>query len=681
MDAVTLRTDRGIGWITIDHPPVNALSAAVRSGLADALARASADPAVRVIVLRGAGANWSAGDDITEFGRPVEGIALADLCARFAAEAKPVIAALHGAALGGGLELALAARLRLAAAGTELGLPEVSLGLVPGAGGTQRLPRLIGARAALGLMLSGLPVSAARAEEIGLVDATVDGDLDDAAEKLARAHIDGVAELPGPDERRDAPDPQLWLAAVAEARAGLGRGRLPAPGRIIDCVEAALLLPEAEGFDFERAAFGDLVATPEAAALRHAFLAERRAARQPGPDGTAPRPVVHVGVIGGGVTGAGLAAALLSAGYRVTMIERDADALAEGLALVAAHHDRAVQSGRLTAEAREAEWDRIEGSIDLQELEAADLVIEAAIDEMGETRTILADLDRVLKPGAVIAVVTARLDLAALAAGTGRPGDVIGLHVLRPVDSARLVEVAVPEGTAPEVVATAFALIRRLGKLAVRSAATPGLIGGRVAAAARAAMDGLVEAGASPYEIDRAMADWGYATGPYQAADRAGLAASGAPSMDGRLHAAGRTGRAAGQGYYSYAEGARLGREEAGVLALIAAEREARGIVARPVGMKEIQRRALAAMANEGARLVMEGVALRPSDIDAAMIAGHGFPRWRGGPMRAADQDGLLALRNDLRGYAAADGPFWEPSPLWDELIKYGKRFGDLDED
>ncbi len=307
MEPVTLRLDRGVGWITIDNPPVNALSAAVRNGLAEALARASADPSVKVIVLSAQGRNWSAGADIHEFDRPSEGIELPELCARFANEAKPVIAALHGAALGGGLELALAARLRLAAEATQLGLPEVSLGLLPGAGGTQRLPRLIGAKAALGLMLSGLPVAAERAETMGLVDAVVAGDLDAAAEKLARAHIDGVTELPTAEERREEADPLIWLAAIMDARAGLGRRRLPAPGRIIDCVEAALLLPEAEGLAFERAAFADLVATPEATALRHAFLAERRAAHQPGLEAVAARASGEVGVIGGGTAGTDIA--------------------------------------------------------------------------------------------------------------------------------------------------------------------------------------------------------------------------------------------------------------------------------------------------------------------------------------------------------------------------------------
>lgn len=681
MEPVALRQDRGIGWITIDNPPVNALSQAVRAGLDAALAAAAADAAVQVIVLTARGANWSAGADICEFDRPAAtadlGPDLPDLCARLAAGAKPVIAVLHGAALAGGLELALAARLRIAAPATRLGLPEVSLGLVPGAGGTQRLPRLIGAKAALGLMLSGLPVTAERAEALGLVDAVVEGNLEAAAERLARAHIDGLAELPGADERSVKPDAEIWLAAVAEARARLGTARLPAPGRIIDCVEAALLLPEDEGFAYERTAFAELRATSEAAALRHAFLAERRATHHPGLAGVTPRPVGDVGVIGSGANGAGIASALLGAGCRVTMIDGDAEALAQGLARVAAQHDRAVASGRLTAAAREAEWDRIEGSIDLQELDGADLLIEAAGDDVGVTRRVVADLDRVLKPGAVLAVHGSRQELAAVAAATARPGDLVGLHFVGPVETAKLLEIVVTDATAPEVAATAFALARRLGKIAVRTGGADGFISGRMIGAYRRAMDGLLEAGASPYEVDRAMAAWGFPRGPYQSADQAGLATA-PQGMDARLLAAGRRGRLSGRGYYLYAEGARMGQEDAEALALIEAERAARGIVTRPVGMQEIQRRALAALANEGARLVEERVALRPSDVDVVMLAGYDFPRWRGGPMLAADQAGLLALRNDLRRYADTDGDFWQPCGLWDELIKYGQTFASL---
>lgn len=677
MDAVTLRADHGIGWITIDSPPVNALSAAVRKGLAEALDRAAADPAIRVVILAAKGRVFSAGADIREFGAPAALPDLPSVAARLAAMDKPVIVALHGSALGGGLELALAARVRVAAPGIELGLPEVSLGLIPGAGGTQRLPRLVGAKAALGLMLSGLPVAAERAEAMGLVDAVIEGDVSEAAEKLARAHIDGIAELPGRDERRADVDPAVWLAAVAEARSGLGRVRLPAPGRIIDCVEAALLLPEDEGFVAERAAFTDLVAAPEAAALRHVFLAERRAGHLPG--GAAQGGPGHVGLVGFGPTGTALSTALLAAGTEVTLIEGDSETLAETLAEVAAHHDKAVQAGRLSAAAREAEWERIDGSTDLRELEGADFAIVTGVGGDAETGRLLAEIDHVLRHDGILAVMGDSAGLAGLAGATGRPGAVLALTTAQPFDKARVVEVGVTGETREDVVAAGFRLVRRMGRIAVRSGTAGGGIGHRVDHALRHAMDMLIAAGASPYEIDRALAEWGYSRGPYQLADEAGL--DDRNWLDAAFIAAGRRGRASGKGFYAYAEGARLGREDGDALALIAMMREARGIQARPVGMREIQRRALAAMANKGARAFEEGAAIRPSDVDVVMVADHGFPRWRGGPMCAADQAGLLGLRNDLRGYAEEGDSFWQPAGVWDELIKYGRRFADLDED
>lgn len=675
MEPVSLLSEAGICWIAFDNPPVNALSHPVRAGMAAALARAAADPAIQVIVLKGAGRGWSAGADIREFGKAFGAPGLPELCTGLAALEKPVIAALHGMALGGGLELALCARLRIAAPGTELGLPEVALGLLPGAGGTQRLPRLIGAKAALGLMLSGLPVTAERAEAMGLVDAVIeDGDLDTAAARLARAHIEGLAPLPTRSERLTAPDPSEWLAAVEAARAGLGRARLPAPGRIIDCVEAALLLPEEEGHVFESEAFAELMATPEAMGLRHAFLAERRAAHLDG--SPKPRAIGHVGLVGMGGGGAALTAAMLTGGLRVTAIEGDAETLTELLGAVASLHDAAVAGGRLTAAAREAEWERIDGSTDLGELRPCDMVILSDDGTLGEVARILGSLAQVLRPEAVRAVISERLDPAAVAAAA-KNADVL---VLRPVPAgaaAKLVEVAATAEAAPEAVATGLAFARRLGRVGVATGAGAYGIAAEVSGALRAAMDALVEAGASPYDIDRALAAWGYARGPYQTADAEGL--DGAGWLDTALRAAGRGGRAAGRGAYRYAEGARLGSEDADVLRLIDAARLERGIVARPVGMQEIQRRALAVMANAGARAVEAGLARRPSDVDAAMVAGQGFPRWRGGPMAAADQAGLLALRNDLRRWAGEDETLWQPVALWDELIKYGRRFGDLD--
>ncbi|GAB4385456.1 FAD-dependent oxidoreductase [Albidovulum sp.] len=690
---VDVRIEDGVAVLTIDNPPVNALSAAVRAALLRGLETAFADPSVRAVVLVAAGRTWPAGADIREFGKPPAAPWLPEICDRIAAAPKPVIAALHGHALGGGLELALAAQVRLADQAARLGLPEVTLGLLPGAGGTQRLPRLIGAGAALRMMLGGQPVTAESAEKMGLVDAVVPGRVDVAALRLARSHATGETALPTAADRALHRDGRAWMAAVAQARRDLGERGLPAPARIVDCVEAALLLPEAEGFAFERAAFEDLLATPESAGLRHAFLAERAAARQPDLQGIAPRPLSRVGIVGGGLMGAGIAMALLRAGFDVTLVEESTEALTAALARISASHDRAVARGQLSAEAREREWDRLSGTTQLIELEDADLVIEAVFEDEAVKRLVFADLGRVTRPGAILATNTSYLDVARIGEASGRPEDVIGLHFFSPAHVMRLVEVIPTDRTRPEVLATAFALARRMGKIAVRAANSEGFIGNRILTACRTAADFLVEDGASPYQVDRAMVAWGFPLGPYQVLDLAGheiswarrkrAAARRAPgarhvAIPDRICEAGWLGQKAGRGYYRYPEGSRRGEEDPEVLALIEAERARKGIVARPVGSAEIHRRLLAAMANEGARLLEEGVARRPSDIDVVMITGYGYPRWRGGPMHDADQAGLLSLRNALRDYAREDAAFWTPAPLWDELIKNGRRFADL---
>ncbi|MGC1427748.1 MAG: FAD-dependent oxidoreductase [Albidovulum sp.] len=693
---VRVLQSNGVATLTIDYPPVNALAAPVRIGLMDGLADAVANPDIKVILIVAAGRTWPAGADIREFGRPHQYPSLPELCQAIVDSPKPVVAAMHGTVLGGGLELALSAGYRLAKPGTKLGLPEVSLGLLPGAGGTQRLPRLIGAKPALGLMLSGLPMEANRALSLGLIDQLAPRIHRTAAE-FAAALVVGDAALPVRTNLAEtAAGSSAWLTAVAEAREGMGSSRrLPAPSRIIDCVEAALLLPEAEGFAFERVCFEELMATPESAALRHAFLSERRAARLPGMDGVVPREINHVGVIGGGLMGSGIATSLLSAGYKVTLVEREAAALAAGLSRVASNHERSVEAGRLSAAAREEEWDRIAGSTDMKALAATDLVIEAAYEDEAVKAEIFAELDAIMPEGAILATNTSYLDVNRIAAMTERPADVIGLHFFSPAQVMRLVEVVVADQTAPDVVATGFALAKRLGKVAVRSGVCDGFIGNRILTAYRTATDFLMEDGASPYEIDRAMVAFGFPLGPYQVQDLAGLdiswarrkrlAASRDPAaryveIADKMCEAGRLGQKAGRGYYRYPDGTRKGVEDPEVLALIEDARQAKGIVPRAVDPQEICQRALAAMANEGARIIEDGIALRPSDVDLVLLMGYGFPRWRGGPLLAADQVGMLEMRDILRDYAREDPQFWHPAPLWDDLIKNGRKFADLNE-
>lgn len=688
-DVVRMERDGEVAVLVIDNPPVNALGHAVRQGLADGIAAAGADPAVRAVVIRAAGRTFPAGADISEFGRPPQVPLLPDLCNMIEACPKPVIAALHGTALGGGLEVALGAHYRIALEGTRLGLPEVQLGLLPGAGGTQRVPRLLGAERALDLMISGKPVTARAAQDMGLIDGVVEDDLPGAAVALARMLAE-EARPPRPTrDRQDGfHDSAAYVAAVAAARKKHAQDRLPAPRRIVDCVEAALLLPFDRGLAYERAAFEELLATPEAAGLRHAFFAERHAARFPEASAS-PRAVASVGVVGGGLMGAGIAYAALTSGHAVTLLDRDRDALARGLERIARLQARAVETGRMTDAAREADWARLSGALDMADLAGCDLAIEAVFEDFDVKADVLRGLDAALKPGAVIATNTSYLDVDALAAVTGRPADVVGLHFFSPAHVMRLLEIVVGRHTAPEVVATGLAFGKRLGKVSVRAGVCDGFIGNRILTAYRQAAEFAVEDGATPAQVDAAMRGFGMPLGPFQVSDMAGLQIGWArrkrlaPTRDpshryvaiaDRLCEAGRFGQSNGRGWYRYDDG-RTAVEDPEVTAIIAAERSARGITPRAFTPDELRTRLLAAMANEGARILAEGIASRPSDIDVVKLFGYGFPRWEGGPMHWADRFGILQLRNAIRSYTPEAPEFWQPAPILDDMIKNGRTF------
>ena len=677
--------------LSVDSPPVNALGAAVRAGLAEGLAAAQADPSVGAIVLCAIGPSFSAGADIREFGRPAPlGVpGLPELCNRIEASGKAVVAAIQGAALGGGLELALAAHVRLAGPRARLGLPEVALGLLPGAGGTQRTPRLTGAGPALRLMLTGKPVSAQEALAIGLVDAVVE-DTEQTAVALAADLAAGrTAPVRTRDRQEGLRDAVRYEAEVAEARAGTA-GRLPAPGRIVDCVEAALLLPFDRGLVFERAAFEDLAASPESAGLRRAFFAERRAAVFPEADARA-HPVSHVGLVGLGVTGAAIAALLLQSGLRVTAVVKGSGPLDVGLRRVSTLLDRAVSAGRLSPEARVQDQTRLLPASDLSALAGCDLVIEALPEDEGLKASVLAKLGQSLRPGSVIVTTVSWLDPAMLALATGRPADVVGLHLCPPAERMRLAEVAVSAQTQAEAVATLAALLRRIGKLPVRVGSAAGLVGNRVMAALRTAADLLLEDGASPSQVDAALQDFGFAMGPYRALDLAGLkrvwahrqreSRAGRPACGGDLAdmlvGAGRLGQVTGRGYYLH-DGQGV-RDDPEVLGLLGELRSAKGIAPRRIGSDEIRLRCLSALANEAAKVLGEGLAQRPSDIDAILLTGYGFPRWQGGPMAWAADRGLLVLRADLRRFAPQAPAFWAVAPLIDDLIRDGLHLDDLD--
>ncbi len=697
-DVVTRELRGKVLLVTIDHAPVNALSADVRRGLLAAVEAADADQAVEAVLIVGAGRNFIAGADIREFGKPPVPPTLPDVCNRIEACTKPVVAAIHGAALGGGLEVALAAHYRIAVEGAKLGLPEVQLGLLPGAGGTQRTPRLIGAQAALDLILSGRHASAKEALALGLIDRLGSSD-DILAEGLAYVHELLAAHAPVRRTRDAAAlgDRAASLAAVAAARAETAKKSrgLFSPLKIVDAVEAAVEQPFDEGLRLERKLFLECIDSPQRAGLIHAFFAEREVLKAPETREAKPRTLNTIGVVGGGTMGAGIAVAVLDAGLPVTMIERDDASLARGRAHIEKVYDGLIAKGRMSAEKKAAVMTRWSGSTSYDALADADLVIEAVFEDLAVKQAVFAELDRVCKAGAVLATNTSYLDIDALAASISRPADVIGLHFFSPANIMKLLEVVVPKQVSADVVATAFELARKLRKTPVRAGVCDGFIGNRVLAVYRSAADAMMEDGASPYQIDTAVRALGFPMGPFQVVDLAGgdigwaarkrRAATRNPAaryvqIADRLCERGWFGQKTGRGFYLYSEGSRSGTPDPEVEAIIDAERARAGITPRSFTDDEIIRRYMAAMINEGANVVHERIALRPLDVDVTFLYGYGFPRYRGGPMKYADTVGLPKILADIREFAKEDPLFWKASPLLVELVARGADFASLNQ-
>ncbi|MFM0383397.1 3-hydroxyacyl-CoA dehydrogenase NAD-binding domain-containing protein [Paraburkholderia dipogonis] len=697
-DVVTRELRGKVLLVTIDHAPVNALSADVRRGLLAAIEAADADQAVEAVLIVGAGRNFIAGADIREFGKPPVPPSLPDVCNRIEACAKPVVAAIHGAALGGGLEVALAAHYRLAVDGAKLGLPEVQLGLLPGAGGTQRTPRLIGAEASLDLILSGSHAGAKEALALGLIDRFGSSD-DILAEGLAYAQELLTAHAPV-RRTRDAAAPGdrvASLAAVATARAETAKKSrdLFSPLKIVDAVEAAIEQPFEDGLRLERKLFLECIDSPQRAGLIHAFFAEREVLKAPETRDAKPRALNTIGVVGGGTMGAGIAVAVLDAGLPVTMIERDDASLARGRAHIEKVYDGLIAKGRMTAEKKADVMTRWHGSTSYDALADADLVIEAVFEDLSVKQAVFAELDRVCKAGAVLATNTSYLDIDAIAASISRPADVIGLHFFSPANIMKLLEVVVPKQVSADVVATAFELAKKLRKTPVRAGVCDGFIGNRVLAVYRSAADAMMEDGASPYQIDAAVRAFGFPMGPFQVVDLAGgdigwatrkrRAATRNPKaryvqIADRLCERSWFGQKTGRGFYLYPEGSRSGAPDPEVEAIIDAERERAGITPRTFTDEEIMRRYMAAMINEGANVVHEGIALRPLDVDVTFLYGYGFPRYRGGPMKYADTVGLATVLADIREFAEEDPLFWRASPLLVDLVERGADFASLNQ-
>jgi len=682
--------------VTIGNPPVNALGHTVRQRLLDAVASAREDESVRAVVLAGAGKVFLGGADIREFGRPRQPPLLAEVCNAIEALDKPVIAAVQGPALGGGLEVALAAHFRVAGPRAEFALPEVLLGLMPGAGGTQRAPRLVGAKAALDLMLTGRRLQPDSALLIGLVDRVAD---DAVAEAVAWARALVVEGAP-PRRSRDArglDDREAGRAAVQAAREDVERkqGQLFSPARIVDAVEAALELSFDEGLQREAELFARCLASPQREALVHVFLAEREVAKVPEAAAGTPRPIGRVGVVGGGTMGAGIAVALLDAGLEVALVERDETSLARGCATVEKVYDGLVSKARLSREARAGRLARLRGGVGYATLADADLVIEAVFEDMAIKKAVFVELAGACKQGAVLATNTSYLDIDEIADCTARASDVIGLHFFSPANVMKLLEVVVPRQARADAVATGFELARRLRKVAVRAGVCDGFIGNRMLAVYRRAAEYMVEDGASPYDVDAALRDFGFPMGPFQVMDLAGgdiawatrkRRAATRPAGERYVHIADRLcergwfGQKTGRGWYRYAEGERRGQPDPEVLGIVDEERRRAGRRQRSFAPQDIVQRYLAAMVNEGANVVAEGVALRPLDVDVVLVNGYGFPRHRGGPMLYADQEGLPALLARMQAWASEDAQFWRPSELLADLARRGERFALLNQ-
>lgn len=651
---VYLEREDGCAVLVIDNPPVNAGSADIRRALLARIAEVEGDPELRAGVLIGAGKSFIAGSDLREFDLPLDPPQLPEVIEAIEGSAKPWVAAIHGVAFGGGYELSLGCDARIATKNAKVGLPECQLGILPGAGGTQKLPRLIGRVAAISLICSGRRVAAPEALSLGMIDALATEDLRAEAVALALSRVGHKARV---IDRAVPSDPAEKIEAARKSALRAGRG-LPHIAAAIDHILAAGEVPAAEGLADERAAFQALRVAPEARALRHIFFAETEARRSPARDVRPRRRIDSVGVVGSGTMGVGIALALLQGGLCATVVDSDPAALERGRAAIEADIARGEAAGRTSPDVAAAMRAQLTLAGDLGALAKCDLVIEAVIEDLEVKRAVFAELSRVLSPEAVLATNTSYLDIDAIAEAVHGAERFLGLHFFSPAHRMKLLEVVTGAASDPETVAAGFALASFLGKQPVLAGNAFGFIGNRIYAAYRAACEFMLEDGAMPEEVDAAMTAFGFAMGPFAVADMSGLdiawrmrksgvAARHAPSryvhIPDRLCEAGRLGRKTGAGYYRYDEDG-VAQPDPDVARITLAASAQKGIERRPLNSEEIQLRALGAIVNEAALVLAEGVATRPGDIDVALVNGYGFPRWKGGPVHWARQQPVELL-------------------------------------
>ncbi|RKJ99746.1 3-hydroxyacyl-CoA dehydrogenase NAD-binding domain-containing protein [Alicycliphilus denitrificans] len=685
----------GTAVITLNNPPVNAMGHAVRQELSAHLETAWADPQVHSIVIIGAGKLFCGGADVKAFNTPASRAEPSSrtIVKQIEASAKPVIAAIHGSALGLGLEFAMGCHYRIAQRGAKLGLPEVKLGLLPGGGGTQRLPRLAGVEAALRMIIEGNPVSADEALKMGLVDEVATGDLLPAALDFA-AHVSARSEHPVASRRQAAePAEAGWFTAQREKLTKSKRG-LPAPLECLACIEAAVTMPFDEGMKFERERFDVLVNGTESKALRHLFLAERAAAKVADlPTNTPVHPVRSVAIVGAGTMGGGIAMSFANAGIPVTLLEAKQDALDRGLATIRRNYDGTVSKGKLAREEADARIARITSTLDFAQLADADLVIEAVFEDMDVKKELFRKLDVLCKADAILATNTSRLDVNEIAATISRPASVIGLHFFSPANVMRLVEVVRGQATAPWVIATSMAVARQIGKLPVLVGVCDGFVGNRMVAQYAREAEFLLEEGALPQQVDGALQKFGLAMGRFAMSDLAGLdiswngrkrAAATRPThlryskVADRLCEMGRFGQKTGAGFYRYEAGNRTPIPDPIVQQVIEDCAREAGIERHEIDEAQVIERCIYALVNEGAKVLEEGIAQRSSDIDLIYVNGYGFPAWRGGPMFYADTVGLDKVYQHICEFHAQHGAFWAPAPLLRRLAEAGRTFKEL---
>ena len=688
-----------IAVITLSNPPVNGLGFATRLGITEGLNQANADPAVKAIVLTGAGKAFSGGADIKEFGSPkaLQEPNLLSVILALEHSNKPVVAAVHSVCMGGGLELALGCHYRIAAPGCNVALPEVKLGLIPGAGGTQRLPRVLGVEVALNMMVSGDPVKSEMLASIPgqkLFDkmATSVDTLADEALALARSLADArplplVRNLPCKHPQGDA-----YFQFARNMVKGMAKN-FPAPPKCVDAVEAATKQKFDAGMAVEREIFLNLMLTPECRALRHIFMAERAASKIPDvPSDTPQRAVKSVAVIGAGTMGGGIAMNFLNAGLPVVMLEMKQDALDRGVATIRKNYEAQVKKGKLKADKYEQRMALLKTTLSYDDLSAADLVIEAVFEDIGVKETVFKQLDRVMKPGAILASNTSTLDVDKIASFTNRPQDVVGLHFFSPANVMKLLEVVRGAKTAKDVLATVMALAKTIRKTAVVSGVCDGFIGNRMIEQYGRQGGFLLDEGCTPEQVDRAIEKFGFAMGPFRMGDLAGNDIGWAirkrralekPGMKysktaDLLCEKGRFGQKTGAGWYDYVPGKRDAIPSAEVVQMIAAHRASLGITPRKISDEEIVQRLVYALVNEAAHILEEGIASKASDIDMVYLMGYGFPIYRGGPMNYADQVGLFNVVQSMGRFAQNprdDAAFWQPAPLLARLAAEGKTF------